>query len=220
MPGNRAVTDEQKAIRQQHIIDAASRLFATSDFKHITMAEIARHAGLAKGTLFLYFKTKEAVFLSLAQQQIEEWFVRLDGKLERLVRSGSGAGTKKLVDLLISSLDNDVLIRLLVILDDTLEQNIEPANEIAFKLFLKARIIRSGNLIERLLPDLEKGEGAKLFHLSFMCLVGAYKVCNPSNAMRAVIEQPGLEMFNRDFKETLSEIITYLIWGFRTSKLA
>ncbi|KJS33621.1 MAG: hypothetical protein VR64_02505 [Desulfatitalea sp. BRH_c12] len=220
MAGNRAVTNEQKASRQQHIIDAASFLFEKSDFKQITMSEIAQHAGLAKGTLFLYFKTKEAVFLSLAQQQIEQWFIRLDKKLELLVQSGTGTSTKKMVDLLISSLDNDVLIRLLVILDDTLEQNIEYEREIAFKLFLKDRILRSGNLIEQILPGLEKEDGAKLFHLSFMCLVGAYKVCNPSRAMRAVIEQPGLEMFNRNFKETLHEMITYLMWGFRTSKLA
>ena len=29
--------------------------------------------GLAKGTLFLYFKTKEGLFLALAEQKMEAW---------------------------------------------------------------------------------------------------------------------------------------------------
>ncbi len=219
MRGKRAVTDEQKALRYQQIIDAAASLFELSDFTDISMANIAKEAGVGKGTLFLYFRSKEDVFLSLARQRLEQWFDHVDRQLEHRALIGCHSRIKQLVDLLVSSLADDVLVRLMVILDDTLERNIAPVTERAFKLFLKKRMIRSGGLLEQCLPGLEPGNGAQLFHLCFMCLVGVYKVCTPSPLARAVIEKPGLEMFNLDFWETLEKTLTCLIKGFWTSKL-
>jgi AcrR family transcriptional regulator len=40
-----------------------------------------RARGLAKGTVFLYFKTEEALFLALVEQRLVEWFA------ERLAQS-------------------------------------------------------------------------------------------------------------------------------------
>jgi AcrR family transcriptional regulator len=213
----RAVTDEQKAIRRQHIIDTAKTLFAVSDFKKITMAQIADTANLAKGTLFLYFKTKEAVFLSLAQQEIEKWHNRLDRELKAILQSDAHLQTHELVDLIMASLDDKILIRLLAILDDTLEQNIDSERAFEFKTFLKKRILQSGRYIEKIIPDIPRSDGAKIFHQSFICLVGAYKVCHPSQTVSLVIQKPGLEMFNRDFKETLKDMLCYHIKGFRAS---
>lgn len=213
----RAITDEQKAIRRQHIIDSAKTLFATSDFKSITMAQIASKANLAKGTLFLYFKSKEAVFLSLAQQHIEKWNDRLDKEFKAVIQSDVRLRTHELVDLIMASLDDEILVRLLAILDDTLEQKIDSHRAFEFKTFLKKRIILSGGYIEKILPDIKKWDGVKIFHQSFICLVGAYKICNPSQTVRLVIQKPGLEMFDRNFKDTLREMLFYHIRGFRVS---
>jgi AcrR family transcriptional regulator len=47
------------------IVEAAEALFIRHGFRRTTMDDIARAAGVAKGTLYLYFASKEAVFDAL-----------------------------------------------------------------------------------------------------------------------------------------------------------
>lgn len=47
------------------ILDAAQRLFAAFGYRRTAMDDIARAAGVAKGTLYFYFNGKEAVFRAM-----------------------------------------------------------------------------------------------------------------------------------------------------------
>lgn len=47
------------------ILDAAQRLFAAFGYRRTAMDDIARAAGVAKGTLYFYFEGKEAVFRAM-----------------------------------------------------------------------------------------------------------------------------------------------------------
>src|SRR5947207_515211 len=62
------VTAETKAATRQRILQAARQLFASSGFEAATTREIADAAGIASGTLFNYFATKEAILSSLAAE--------------------------------------------------------------------------------------------------------------------------------------------------------
>src|SRR5262249_34687064 len=64
------VTAETKAATRQRILEAARQLFATSGFEAGTTRQIADAAGIATGTLFNYFATKEAVLASLAAEVV------------------------------------------------------------------------------------------------------------------------------------------------------
>ena len=65
------VTAETKAATRQRILDAARQLFATGGFDtSTTCGDIADAAGIATGTLFNYFPTKEALLASLAAEAI------------------------------------------------------------------------------------------------------------------------------------------------------
>ena len=57
----RARGAEQKQERQQQILEAAAALLVTLDYTQISMALVAKEAGIVKGTLYLYFKTKEDI---------------------------------------------------------------------------------------------------------------------------------------------------------------
>lgn len=59
------LSPQEKAAKKQLIAAAASKLFQKNDFNKISMARIARESGVAKGTLFNYFKTKESIFMYL-----------------------------------------------------------------------------------------------------------------------------------------------------------
>ncbi|HEY8503003.1 MAG TPA: TetR/AcrR family transcriptional regulator [Gemmataceae bacterium] len=52
------------ARRREEILDAAAPLFARSGYPDADLQELADRLGLAKGTLYLYFPSKEALFLA------------------------------------------------------------------------------------------------------------------------------------------------------------
>ena len=69
----RARSLEEKSFRRQQILDAASALFAEVGYEGFSVALLASKAGVVKGTLYLYFKTREEVFLALYDQSLNRW---------------------------------------------------------------------------------------------------------------------------------------------------
>jgi AcrR family transcriptional regulator len=66
------ITNEAKAATRRRILDTARRLFARDGFDGAATRDLAREAGIAAGTLFNYFPTKEAVAMSLAAGALDE----------------------------------------------------------------------------------------------------------------------------------------------------
>lgn len=81
--------------KPQHIIDAAIRVFARNGYYNSRVSDIAREAGIAAGTIYLYFKTKDEILVTLFRQKMARWvdFARREiarqpgavAKLRRLV---------------------------------------------------------------------------------------------------------------------------------------
>jgi AcrR family transcriptional regulator len=65
----RITRDARRATRQR-ILEAARRLFARDGFDGAGTRELAREAGIAAGTLFNYFPTKEAIVGALAAEAL------------------------------------------------------------------------------------------------------------------------------------------------------
>lgn len=63
------------------ILDAAYELFGSGGFYETKMSEVAERAGIAKGTVYLYFKNKEDLFLAVTRRDCEEFLQQLEGKL-------------------------------------------------------------------------------------------------------------------------------------------
>jgi AcrR family transcriptional regulator len=60
----------RKQARPAEILDAALKVFAQKGFAVARMDDIAREAGVTKGTIYLYFESKEAVFKSLVREVV------------------------------------------------------------------------------------------------------------------------------------------------------
>src|SRR5579871_2306791 len=69
--------------RPQQILDAAFAVFGEHGLAGARLEDIARHAGIAKGTIYLYFPNKEELFREMIRQtiivQIERAEARYDG---------------------------------------------------------------------------------------------------------------------------------------------
>jgi AcrR family transcriptional regulator len=64
------ITNDAKQATRRRILEAARRLFARDGFDGAATRDLARHAGIAAGTLFNYFPSKEAIALSLAAEAL------------------------------------------------------------------------------------------------------------------------------------------------------
>src|SRR6195952_4782416 len=62
------VADEESAKRRQ-ILDGARRVFMDLGFDGASMGEIARAAGVSKGTLYVYFTDKAKLFEAMVEQE-------------------------------------------------------------------------------------------------------------------------------------------------------
>jgi AcrR family transcriptional regulator len=110
------VSRRRKDARPAELLDAALAVFAEKGFAAARMEDIASRAGAAKGTLYLYFPGKEAVFEALVRTLVVP---NLD-RAEALVAEHQGEAAsllRQLMDILISVVRDDkivVLPRLLI----------------------------------------------------------------------------------------------------------
>jgi len=62
---------DDRAAKRDRILDAAERVFAQRGFFAAKVADIAREAGVADGTIYLYFKNKDDLLISLFESRME-----------------------------------------------------------------------------------------------------------------------------------------------------
>ena len=74
------ITNDAKLATRRRILEAARRLFARDGFDGSVTRDLAREAGIAAGTLFNYFPTKEAIAMSLAAEALGEARAAYDKK--------------------------------------------------------------------------------------------------------------------------------------------
>lgn len=60
--------------KRRQILDGAYRLFMRQGFDGTSMGDIAKEAGVSKGTLYVYFDSKERLFQELVRQEKERQF--------------------------------------------------------------------------------------------------------------------------------------------------
>lgn len=78
---SKALNRDEKQLKYNAILNSAAVLFGEQQ-KLPTVAAIAAHCDQAKGTVYLYFSSKEAIFLALLQQHYQQWFARITTALD------------------------------------------------------------------------------------------------------------------------------------------
>lgn len=62
---------DERAGKRERILDAAEKVFADRGFFAAKVADVAREAGVADGTIYLYFKSKDDLLVSLFEARME-----------------------------------------------------------------------------------------------------------------------------------------------------
>ena len=91
-----ATSGETKVSREELILDAAERLLARYGYRKMTIDDLAREAGIGKGTVYLHFRSKEDVVLSHVDRVVNRVIARL-----RVIAASDASPAAKLREMLV-----------------------------------------------------------------------------------------------------------------------
>ena len=103
--------------KKNNIIRVAAKLFSDKSFHDVTMDEIAEQVGVAKGTLYLYFSSKENLYLEI----LEHTFDSIESLLETEVAKSDSAPEKlkKVLSIIINFYRKNIDVLKILSRDET-----------------------------------------------------------------------------------------------------
>jgi len=199
-PRRRAVAPEHKSERRADIVRAAEELSRRDASCSCSVDQLAAKAGVAKGTVYLYFRSREEVLLAVHERQshgvfdvVERALAEPKASAESVVHAGLRylRGQPQFYPLAASC-------------RGMLDTNVSTEAALAFKLGIGRRLQSLGQRIEALYPGLKAGDGAALLMNSYALIIGLWQQADPPLSLRAVMDRPEMRLFKIDFEKQLS----------------
>ncbi len=171
--GRRAVRAEDKAARHRAILDAAARLLRSDPDRMASVADVARDAGLAKGTVYLYFSGKEELLLALHERNAGAFF---DALVARVDGAALLTIDKVLATLQTHMIDDPLFLPLAARCLGVIQQALGPDVVTPYRVRLARRLERAGAGLERHFAGLAPGGGVDLLRQSFALILGLWQL--------------------------------------------
>jgi AcrR family transcriptional regulator len=186
----RAMGTDDKEARRSTILDAAERLFM-QNHALANVADVAEAAGLAKGTVYLYFQTKEEIYFALHLRHVEGFFTTLITRL---------ADPRAFDFLQMAEMAREHMIadRTYMPLCATCMGFSEKSVPVElYELFdrkLIGWITEAAAGLEKHFPKLPKGEGVRLLKHSYAMMIGLYHLLGTRGPEHPTVGQnlPGI----------------------------
>lgn len=178
----RAVLAQDKHERHHAILDAAARLLRRAPDRVASVAEVADEAGLAKGTVYLYFPAKEALLLALHERNVGQFFDALTDRLQ-----GAGPVTIDAVLTVIRKhmVEPPLFLPLASRCFGTVQQSVDATVAQAFRERMAVRLEQAGAGLERHFTTLPPGGGVVLLRHSYALILGLWQMSPSSGAAGA-----------------------------------
>jgi TetR/AcrR family transcriptional regulator len=181
----RAVDTEDKQTRRTSILRGARTLFKRNDGRLPTAAEVATAAGLAKGTVYLYFKTKEEIFANVL---LEGWLPVLQAT-ELVFKRSKGKRLDQAHAFIASIVDHlgkhPELLRLDTLSAGVLEKNMTPEALVEYKHRFNQGLIEAGDCIDRALR-LQPGRGVQILVRTYALTRGLWQTAQHAEGMETL----------------------------------
>jgi AcrR family transcriptional regulator len=161
----RARTAQARRQRAERILDSAADLLRRWGYNRVTIDDVAAHAGIGKGTIYLHWKTREELFFSAILREytgaIDEIIAAVRGEprevqLHRMVRLKYLSAMRRPLLRAVVSADPEVLGRLAAGRDSEMARLQDLVSEEYLQILIAHRLVRPGLSVQ----DLTYGVGA------------------------------------------------------------
>ena len=181
---NRATNPEDKELRREAILDAAVKLWLAQPERMANMAEIATAAGLAKGTVYLYFRSKEELFLAIHERHVSEFF-------NRVIARAQHQNPMLMDDMLVLNhqflLDTPAFLPLAALCHGMMERHIPLEVGYAFEARTYQRLDLAVAALQRHFPNVTQA----LMLQSYALILGLWQLLRPT-PLKALMKERAL----------------------------
>ncbi len=200
----RASTQLKKDTRRMEILEQARISLQTKSFEDIRLVDLAKELNLVKGTLYLYFPTKQALFASIFMDEAELWWDAF-----RTAPASPNPGT----DIANSLKDRNLLLSLFASLHANIEPGLGREGLLSFKLWMLDFAQRAALDLERRYKKLT-GLGLQFMMESYALIVGSAQLAFPPESVaRLLQENKELAVFQVNFCSFLETALGALYRG-------
>ncbi|MCU0756776.1 MAG: TetR/AcrR family transcriptional regulator [Xanthomonadales bacterium] len=192
----RAINDSEKQEKREAILDAAEQLLRSDPQRLAVMQALADAAGVAKGTVYLYFRSKEEVLLALHQRHVDGFFDAFESRLLDPTPVDVDAV------LLIARervIEAALYLPLCARVNSMMERELSAPVSCDFKEHVATRLVVAGALLEQRLPQVGRGNGALILMRSYAAIIGMWMLLHPIPHLMAEYQRRQFDFFQRDF---------------------
>ena len=207
----RATREEGKIERRNEILDAAERLFSERPDGLPSMDELAESAGVAKGTLYLYFPSKEEVLVELHQRFLNDYFDRLAAALA----ADPDFTIERFLDLTRTQvLEHPMRLSLASLVVGLTERSIPPEAALRFKMALGKRLIEAGEGLARAF-GIPAQSCTRLLNVSYGLVLGLWQLkgCMGSERYQHLLDPAIARAFVTEYPTETMEALRTLWTG-------
>lgn len=208
-----ALSNDERESRRQVLLEAAHRLYRERGALP-PVADIAKAAGLAKGTVYLYFQTKEEIFVALLEDGFARLFSALGPVLDSLPRKGAVVADEfatRFGTLVAGSGD---LLPLAALANAVLEQNLPVEPMRRFKTALAHGIAAAGARLDAHTGLAPAGSGETLLLHTYALALGLWQALSYPASLKVLLQEPALQGLDREFAAELQSAVAALWRGY------
>jgi AcrR family transcriptional regulator len=206
---------EDKAERRQEILAAVEALYLKHPDRMPSVAEVADKAGVAKGTVYLYFASKEEMLLALHELHGERFFQALGKKLRE-------PGPLDFDDIFPVTLEHMIRVPGYLPLTSRcfgmMDREIPLQAAIEFKARVAQILMAAGAGLERHFPALGPGGGILILMHSYALIVGLWQLLHPNERFGRATQRPELKLLMLDFEAEVEKALRALWAGAMNAK--
>ncbi len=175
------------------------------------VSEVAKQAGVTKATVYLYFNTKEELFLNIHAQMVREWLTKVATAIDRFVE---GESMDALINMLSEQLSEDPdFIKLSVITSGVLEKKAGIDAVLAYKTAFVESVLPVLTGLAKAVPGINGTQLRTLIIQTYSIILGLWQMSVSAEIFdEAAKKNPLISWFKVDMNNDLRNALR-LIWG-------
>ncbi|TSA41686.1 MAG: TetR/AcrR family transcriptional regulator [Betaproteobacteria bacterium] len=197
-----------RELRRDALLDAAMKLWMAHPERIVSVAEVAQAAGVAKGTLYLYFTSKENLLLAAHERHVAGFF-------SALMARASQAESMDVDDMLALTRAHIVevppFLPLAMLVAGLLHNGATPEAAAAFEQRMAERLRLAGEALCRHFPLPDAGASVRLLMQSYGLILGLWQLLGKGPC--ACVESAVADLLHPDYDTELEAALRALWQG-------
>ena len=207
----RAISEKDKKKRKEKILKTAWNLFKKTDGQLPTVSVIAQQSGLSKGTFYLYFKTKEEIFLQLYLHKLQEWHESVADQVNKCPENISEVEFAEIITDYV--IQNPLLLKMGSLVRGVLEENTDEKVIVETKMQIAQLLARCGQLTCQNFSGVTLNQAIQIHLRIYALIFGLWQITSSPKNIRNLLKKKQIHAFEPDFHDIVVESVATFLKG-------